>query len=136
MCYINVVGSGGTGDNGDSCIPGTSWSDVISDGLYLYRSVNVNNPFPNGAIPQNWNNEHYISRLKNSYSNNLDYKTQVLNLDIVNKLRDINDIYTNWNDTNTGYGNPSGKNIYIVNDYYSKINGKYCKYGFFDDKCS
>lgn len=136
-CYINVVGSNVTPDtSGD---PGYNPDTVYKDDkLYVYRSVSVNDPFPDGNIPENWNNVNLINRLKGSYQNisNPDYETVPLTTSVVNQIRSLDTIYTKWDDTITSSADNSGNNSFIRNtNYFNIIRGKHCKFGLFDSNC-
>ncbi len=136
-CSINVVGPNFTPDtSGDpSYNPDTIYED---DKLYVYRSVSVDNPFPDGNIPGNWNNVNLINRLKNSYQNinNPDYETVPLTTSVVKQIRSLDTIYTKWDDTITSDADNSGNNSFIKNtNYFNIIRGKHCKFGLFDSNC-
>ena len=140
-CYINVVGSNVTPDtSGDpSYNPDTVYKD---DKLYVYRSVSVNDPFPDGNIPENWNNVNLINRLKGSYQNisNPDYETVPLTTSVVKQIRSLDTIYTKWDDTITSGADNSGNNSFIRirnenSNYFNIIRGKHCKFGLYNPEC-
>lgn len=136
-CYINVVGSNVTPDtSGD---PGYNPDTVYKDDkLYVYRSVSVNDPFPDGNIPENWNNVNLINRLKGSYQNisNPDYETVPLTTSVVKQIRSLDTIYTKWDDTITSSADNSGNNNFVRNaNYFNIIRGKHCKFGLYKPEC-
>ncbi len=136
-CYINVVGPNyNPNTSGDSS--GDPGNEYVSDKLYVYRSVSISNPFPDGNIPENWNNVNLINRLKNSYQNinNPDYETVPLTASVVKQIRSLDTIYTKWDDTVTSSANNSGNNNFVRNaNYFNIIKGKHCKFGLYKPEC-
>ena len=144
QCSIKIVDSNDVPDgnySGDSSgDPGyNSNSEYVDDKLYVYRTVDVNNPFPDGYIPKNWNNKDFIKRLKSSYDNlqKPDYETVPMTAEIINNVRRIDTVYISWEDTITSGSDNSGSNNFVGNaTYFNTIySGKHCKFGLYNSKC-
>ncbi len=151
QCSIKIIDSNDVPDvpdgnysgdsSGDSSgDPGYNFnSEYVDDKLYVYRTVDVNNPFPDGYIPKNWNNKDFIKRLKSSYDNlqKPDYETVPMTAKIINSVREIDTVYTSWEDTITSGSDNSGSNNFVSeHTYFNTIySGKHCKYGLYNSKC-
>ena len=150
QCSIKIVDSNDVPVVPDDNYSGDSSGDpgynsnieYVDDKLYVYRTVDVNNPFPDGYIPKNWNNKDFIKRLKSSYDNlqKPDYETVPMTAEIINSVRKIDTVYTSWEDTITSGSDNSGSNNFVSNNnnstYFNTIySGKHCKFGLYNSKC-
>lgn len=117
---------------------------------YVYRSIDVSNPFPKGVIPSNWSDwwksPGNSGRMYNSYNDsNLIYSISVgreKSLSYGSSLGDIreynrNRIYTDWDGMKS-----NGESSFVVGDknikkfnFYVKNTNSYCPIGQFNSGC-
>jgi len=108
--YINVPS--GVDDPGGL----GNWNSIL-----VYRSIDESNPFPKISnylnYPENWkkyyiNAGYTLKRVNDSFIQDIDYRTKVLNRDLIKKLNKIETNYT-FDDVTSG-GNVTS----VVNDMF------------------
>lgn len=142
--YFNVVNNG---DKSYLNINGTCKIDVVNELFdyadngdveprYHYRPIDINNPFPDGKVADNWKKysvEEYFSRLRNSYDTGFYYKVVLVggtsNDGKISMNRIENRNYNDWTNIDS-----SGESKFVEN-FYKNNGGSYCNIGQFNDGC-